>query len=333
MKKTAAINIFIILFSGVSCERVLMRDDPENTPINNFEILWNNLDTKYSFFITKGIDWDSIYWAYRPRIMDNMHDTALFNSLGVMLMELKDGHTGIESQFGKIEFNHAKGYESNFYSQVIEFAYIKHTGGKRDGILYSSIDSIGYMYIGDFTTEISDNGIRHILQELKDAKGFIIDVRNNTGGKFQNSMVIINHFLDRKRKVEVSHYKTGPGHDDFSTLDHYAEPEAGLGILKPTVILTNRVCFSACNSFVSWMSVLPHVSIVGDTTGGGGGTPHYSELPNGWIYRYSANKSYRPDGLNIDEGIPPDYNVAFKDLEPGRWEDPIIEFAIDLINQ
>ena len=81
------------------------------------------------------------------------------------------------------------------------------------------------------------------------------------------------------------------------------------------------------------MSVLPHAFIVGDTTGGGGGTPHYSELPNGWTYRYSANKSYRPDGLNIDEGIPPDYYITLTKKDSLRWKDTLIDFAIDFIKQ
>jgi C-terminal processing protease CtpA/Prc len=81
------------------------------------------------------------------------------------------------------------------------------------------------------------------------------------------------------------------------------------------------------------MSSLPHVSLVGDTTGGGGGTPHFSELPNGWIYRYSANKSYRPDGLNMDDGIPPDHYVTITKTDSTRWRDTLIEYALDLVNQ
>ena len=163
-------------------------------------------------------------------------------------------------------------------------------------------------------------------------KGIIIDVRQNGGGKELNAKVIVNHFFDKKRKVEIRHFKTGPGHDDFVSTDQYIKPEQSLQFTKPIVILTNRRSYSACNSFVCWMSVLPHVRVAGDTTGGGGSTPFQSELPNGWVYRYSSNVSFRPDGLNIDEGIPPDYLVYLRVGDIQQRKDTMIEFALDYIH-
>ena len=326
--------LFLILTAGIiSCERLLTAEDPANNPVNNFEMLWQNLDRKYSLFTTKGIDWDSIHQVYRPDIHNYMHDTALFQTVGRMIQELKDGHTDITSSFGKIEFDYTTGSKKNFVPHIIAFTYLGDDGKERDWMLYDIIDSVGYVYIGSFSNEITEDGIREVLNYFTDTKGIIIDVRNNTGGNDRYCKVIANHFFDQKRKVEINHFKTGPGHDDFGTIDFYIEPQEGFGISNPTVILTNRACFSACNSFVSWMSSLPHVSIVGDTTGGGGGTPHFSELPNGWTYRYSANKSYRPDGLNMDDGIPPDHFVSLTEKDSANWKDTLIEYALDLIKQ
>ena len=327
-------SLFLILSAGIiSCERLFTAEDPANNPVNNFEMLWHNLDSKYSLFTTKGIDWDSIYQVYRPDIHNDMHDTALFRTLGRMIQELKDGHTDITSSFGKIEFDYTTGAKQNFVPHIIAFTYLGDDGMERDWMLYDIIDSVGYLYVGSFSNEITEDGIREVLNYFTDTKGIIIDVRNNTGGNDRYCKVIANHFFDQKRKVEINHYKTGPGHDDFGTIDFYIEPKEGFGISNPTVILTNRACFSACNSFVSWMSTLPHVSIVGDTTGGGGGTPHFSELPNGWTYRYSANKSFRTDGLNMDDGIPPDHYVILTKKDSTNWKDTLIEYALDLIDQ
>jgi len=330
---TIYILLLLTLFALLSCERILTSKDPENTPSNNFEILWHNLDRKYSLFTTKGIDWDSIYQAYRPEIYENMHDSSLFRTMGQMILELKDGHCDLRSTYGKIEYDYTLGYRENFVPHIVKVTYLGTKEKERDGMLYNIIDSVGYLYIGSFSTEITEDGIREVLGHFSVTKGIIIDVRNNTGGNDRNCKIIANHFFDRKRKVEIVHFKTGPGHDDFGSIDQFIEPKDGLGVSKPTVILTNRICFSACNSFVSWMSSLPHVSLVGDTTGGGGGTPHFSELPNGWIYRYSANKSYRPDGLNMDEGIPPNHYVTITERDSKRWRDTLIEYALDLINQ
>jgi C-terminal processing protease CtpA/Prc len=262
-----------------------------------------------------------------------MQDTELFRVLGNMILELKDGHTDISSPFGRVDYDYTEGVHLNFAPHIINFSYLNDKGLERDGIIYYGIDSVGYMYVGSFSNEITEDGIREVLNYFSGLKGIIIDVRNNTGGNDGYGKLIANHFFDKRRKVEISHFKTGPGHDDFGTVDQYMEPDNGLGILSPTVVLTNRASFSACNSFVCWMSLLPHVSIVGDTTGGGGGTPHHSELLNGWIYRYSANQSFRPDGLNIDEGIPPDHYILLTKRDSIHWKDTLIEYALDLIDQ
>jgi hypothetical protein len=335
MMKQGTIYILLLLamIAPLSCEKIITSKDQENTPSNNFEILWHNLDRKYSLFSNKGLDWDSIYLTYRPDIHNDMHDSSLFQTMGRMILELKDGHTDIKSYLGHIEYDYTIGSRKNFLPHIVKIKYLSPGERERDGMLYNIIDTVGYLYIGNFTTEITEDGIREALNYFSGTKGIIIDVRNNTGGNDRYCKIIANHFFDKKRKVEIDHYKTGPGHDDFGTIDQYIEPEDGLGISNPTVILTNRTCFSACNSFVSWMSTLPHVSIVGDTTGGGGGTPFFSELPNGWIYRYSANKSYRPDGLNIDNGIPPDHFVYITKRDSIQWKDTLIEYALDLIDQ
>jgi hypothetical protein len=326
--------LFLILSAGIfSCERLLTKEDPADNPVNNFDMLWHNLDRKYSLFTAKGIDWDSIYQVYRPEIHEAILDSTLFQTVGRMILELKDGHTDINSPYGYIDYDYTIGSSRNFVPHIIKHTYLGTEKKERDGMLYNIVDTVGYLYIGSFSTEITEDGIREVLNYFSDTKGIIIDVRNNTGGNDRYCKIIANHFFDQKRMVEINHYKTGPGHDDFGTIDLYIEPNNGLGIFKPAVILTNRVCYSACNSFVSWMSSLPHVSIVGDTTGGGGGTPYFSELPNGWIYRYSANKSYRPDGLNLDYGIPPDHLVTLTKKDSTQWRDTLIEYALDLINQ
>jgi hypothetical protein len=325
--------LLLALATGnLSCERLWTPSDPGNDPVSNFELLWQNLDRKYSFFTTKGINWDSIYTVYRPQIYVGMNDTQLFQTLGSMILELEDGHTDLRSPYGLCEFDYTLGARRNFIPDVVNVTYLKNAGLEQDGIIYHIIDSVGYMYVGSFTRAITEEGIREVLQYFNGTKGIIIDVRNNTGGDERHGSIIANHFFDHRRKVAIKHFKTGPGHNDFRSMDIYMEPKNGMQLSVQTVILTNRACYSTCNSFVGWMSSLPHVDIVGDTTGGGGGTPYFSELPNGWTYRYSATRLFRPDGLNMDEGIPPDHYVILTSRDATRWRDSLIEFALDLID-
>ncbi|HYI78471.1 MAG TPA: hypothetical protein VEW65_12690 [Chryseolinea sp.] len=69
--------------------------------------------------------------------------------------------------------------------------------------------------------------------------------------------------------------------------------------------------------------------LVADQTGGGGGAPAGSELPNGFHANYSASVCLLPDGYNIENGIPPDIKVDMNDEDRINHIDTIIETAID----
>ena len=94
--------------------------------------------------------------------------------------------------------------------------------------------------------------------------------------------------------------------------------------LKPVVVLVNQGVYSAANDFTLRMKGLPQVKIVGVKTGGGGGLPMSSELPNGWAVRFSSSRTYDADGADIEQGITPD--VVLKDeIARGAEVDPYIE--------
>ena len=69
------------------------------------------------------------------------------------------------------------------------------------------------------------------------------------------------------------------------------------------------------------MRRLPNVTLVGDTTGGGGGAPEYFPLPSGRQIRVSTKNLCRYDGSPVEwNGIPPDVVVmqTKSDLKGGH---------------
>ena len=76
MKSYQLIIVLCILFA--SCEKQFERGF-ENTPINNFEIFWNEFDRYYSYFDYKNVDWDSLYTVFKPKITSNTSDNELLN--------------------------------------------------------------------------------------------------------------------------------------------------------------------------------------------------------------------------------------------------------------
>jgi C-terminal processing protease CtpA/Prc len=80
------------------------------------------------------------------------------------------------------------------------------------------------------------------------------------------------------------------------------------------------------------MQSMPHVTIVGDTTGGGVGSPIFRELPNGWTYRLSTMIEADAQGRIIEgSGIIPDVPLRTSVTDSTNGIDRILEKGIEII--
>ena len=101
MKKLHVLFLLLIGIAATSCERAFMEADEPANPVNVFDYLWNKVDQQYAFFDVKGVDWDSVYEVYRPKVSDgDMHIDSLFQVCAAMLNTLQDGHTNLISTIG-----------------------------------------------------------------------------------------------------------------------------------------------------------------------------------------------------------------------------------------
>ena len=131
-------------------------------------------------------------------------------------------------------------------------------------------------------------------------------------------------------------HKVGKGHNDFSAPVEVKVKaiERGVRWLRPVVLLVNRGVYSAANDFTLKMKGLPYVAVIGDQTGGGGGLPMSSELPNGWAVRYSSTQTFDSEGNHIEMGIAPDYRVQLNNtIAAQQGLDTMIESAVYYINK
>ncbi len=83
------------------------------------------------------------------------------------------------------------------------------------------------------------------------------------------------------------------------------------------------------------MKTLPNVLIVGARTGGGGGLPFSSELPNGWGIRFSACPISDINDESIEFGIDPSpgCEVHCSEQELAEGKDSILDFALELLKK
>ena len=304
-----------------------------NDPHGNFDAMWTILDKNYCFFEYKNINWDSIGVSYRARVTPTMSKDALFDLMAQMLSELKDGHVNLIATHDiSRDWSWKEDYPANFNTSIID-EYLKDYSSASNMKYKILEDNVGYIYYGSFSNPVSNSGFSQILSRLSICNGVILDVRNNGGGSLTNVERIASRFFNERALVGYISHKVGPGHNDFSDLfPKYLESSNSIRYQKPIIILTNRGCYSATNEFVSTMKHAHNATIVGDKTGGGGGLPFSSELPNGWSVRFSTSPTFNAEKEHIEFGVEPDIKLDMTPADINKMRDTYIEFARKRIN-
>lgn len=312
-------------------------------PYSNFDALADIVSDRYCFFEEKNIDWPELCRQYRAQISDTTNQVDLFFIMSDLLDNLEDGHVNLTSPFNTSYYKKWwTDYPQDFNKRTLEEYYLNFKGLQTSGMRYGVMvkpDTIGYIYFPSFSTEVGAGNLDYVLAALHDTKGLIIDIRDNGGGLLTNVPTFVSRFIDKTVPGGSIQHKTGPGYSDFSKPFHFTYDPCDskhisyLG--KPIAVLTNRSCYSAANDFVAVMKTLPQVEIIGARTGGGGGLPFSSELPNGWSIRFSACPIYDPEGKVTEFGIDPSpgCEVHCDPVELAEGTDAILDFALDRIAQ
>ena len=335
-----AMLVSVLLPGSCSWNEEVKNREFSNTPQGNFMALWTIMDEHYCFFDLKkeklGVDWNEVKTRYAASISDDMSDRSLFEVLCNMIGELRDGHVNLTSayDFGR-NWSWKTDYPANF-SKDLQDKYLGKDyiiGG--NGYYYRILDdNIGYLVVESFERIMSDGRLNVMLNNMTLCNGLIIDIRNNGGGQLTASESLASRFTEKKVTVSYTCYKTGPGHNDFSKLykNELSPAEYDLRWIKPVVVLTNRGCFSSANDFACIMKPLENVTLMGDTTGGGGGMPMSSELPNGWVVRFSSAPMFDADTNHVEFGVAPDIRLDMKEEDIKAGVDTYIESARAFIN-
>lgn len=331
---------FFAAFTALVSTSCVDEESYDNTPAGNLEALWRVMDEHYCFFDLKqkelGVDWNEVRQRYVVNAPEHVSRYQLFEMACRMIGELRDGHVNVSSPFdyGR-NWSWSEDYPKNF-SDTLQRKYLG-TDYRMIGALKYRIldDNVGYIHCSSFEHDFGAGNLDEVFYYFSRCPKLILDMRNNGGGQIVAAETLAERFVDSDVLVGYMQHKTGPGHNEFSSLDEQViHAVSRICWPKQVIVLTNRSVYSAANEFVKYMKAIGEqthrVTIVGDRTGGGAGMPFSAELPNGWAVRFSACPMYDNHGNSTEQGIEPDYKVSLKDDDFQRGRDTIIEFARNL---
>jgi hypothetical protein len=316
---------------------VPLQQSGSNSQEINFETLWQEFDTRYSFFEIKKINWDSLHAVYRPQVTSQTTDVQLFQIMSSMLANLKDGHVSLITSVGAYYYTGwYSRYPTNFLGTTVVARYLSADYGSAAGgyMRYGKISGdIGYLYIGPkLTGDITawSQAIDVIIDSLKGTRGIVVDIRSNGGGNDGLGNIVAGRFADQQRVYSYIRWRNGPRHSDFT--DYQAstiQPQGLRQFTKRVALLTNRRCFSSAEGTILMFRALTNVVTIGDTTGGGSANPIDLQLPNRWTYRVSRWIQYTAQKTVFEGiGLPPDIPIWISPVDSAAGRDAILERAI-----
>jgi len=171
-------------------------------------------------------------------------------------------------------------------------------------------DDIGYIRITQFTEQTAD-GLKAAMEKLHSEipadkfKGYILDLRNNPGGLLDQSIEVVNSFVDRGEIVSTR----GRTADETQRFD--AKPGGDLSAGKPLVVLINGGSASASEIVSGALQDHKRATVVGMTSFGKGSVQTIIPLgEGGGALRLTTARYYTPSGRSIQaKGIEPDIKV------------------------
>ena len=223
---------------------------------------------------------------------------------------------------------------------------------------------MAYLALNGFGDDKIDSMFIAKLPELYQAKGLIIDLRNNGGGSTGIGTSILQYLM-KDTLMQHSRYFTRDHlpafkawgaflkpkdtvnspwnvkawkafHDNYYYAFDYSPDTVHLNakrLVVPTAILTSNNTASAAEDFLISAANQPHMTRIGEPTYGSTGQPYQFELVGGFTARVCTKKDTYPDGSPfVGVGIKPAIAVSPTVQDFIQHKDPVLDKALNFVH-
>lgn len=299
-----------------------------------FDQLWEAFDRKYAMFVLRpDVDWAKLREQYRPKALASKSTYEFAEVCADMLKNLRDLHIWLTvADTDMSVFNRPRSANANPQACRAILGDLKQEGRVAWAV---TTNNIGYIAIYGWNDSKIPTECGEALEQMRDTRGLIVDVRLNGGGGEPLAGQFAGRFLEKEFVYAYSQFRNGPSHTNLTEkYERKVAPRGPWRYNRPVLLLIGQKCMSSNESFIGMMTGDPEVTTMGDHTCGSSGNPEIVRLPLNLTVSVPRWIDYLPDGMPLDErGFQP--QISFQ-AAPGAFEgdrDDLLTAALARLSQ
>ena len=218
-----------------------------------------------------------------------------------------------------------KGVANKVYTIVRDEIEVKSVSCKPPFDTVTIPDDIQYIRLSSFISKNAAAELEAILNDSKNKKGYILDLRSNPGGLLTNAIYISDMLLKGGvivSTVDRDRYKS-------TTRARYGQITE-----KPLVVLINKGSASASEILSGALKDNHRATIIGEQSFGKGLVQEINKLPDEAGMNITIQRYLTPSGNDINKkGITPDIVVELTEEHVKNKNDVQLKKAIEVLRQ
>lgn len=301
---------------------------------NAIAALRRAVDEQYSYRDLHKVDWKSRFAEFDARLAAAETPAAFAHGVAKLMSPAEDVHVNV--QVGEFTLpTHRRTYVANWNEHVLG-SILKSPTDRGPVVASGRLEGdIGYILVRSWAAadKTAFDGLYKALEEFKDAKALVIDVRPNGGGDELIAREFAGCFVSAPAVYSKNSYRKAGTADGFGTpVDRVVTPTPNRPAYRgPVAVLMGPANLSSNESFLLMMRHGAKAKLIGAKSGGSSGNPKPYDLGNGVTVMLSSWKNTFPDGSTLEGvGITPDVAVETNAAELAT-DDAVLRRAMKVL--